>query len=127
MSYEKHTWTTNEAITASKMNNIETGIEEASQSGGGGLTLIPVTYDSTETSFVFSMTAQQIKDGMMAGNIYGFVITSDMIPEGFSFLPVISLIYSVAENDSYLEISSGCSWSIGCYTLSDYPHIYIGD
>jgi hypothetical protein len=36
MSYEKHTWVNNEAITASKMNNIEYGIEEASQSGGGG-------------------------------------------------------------------------------------------
>lgn len=36
MSYVKHTWVNNEAITASKMNNIEDGIEEASQSGGGG-------------------------------------------------------------------------------------------
>ena len=127
MSYEKHTWVTNEAITASKMNNIETGIEEASQSGGGGLTLIPVTYDSTESSFYFSMTAQQIKDGMMAGNIYGFAITADMIPEGWSFPPIISLIYSVTENDSYIDIGSGCSWSVGCSTLSDYPYIYIGD
>ena len=35
MSYEKHTWVNNETITAAKMNNIEDGIEEAAQSGGG--------------------------------------------------------------------------------------------
>ena len=126
MPYEKHTWTTNEAITASKMNNIEEGIEEASHSGGG-LTLIPVTYDDAESSFYFSMTAQQIKDGMMAGNIYGFAITSDMIPEGWSFHPIISLIHSVTENDSFIEIGSGCDWGVSCDTLSDRPHIYIGD
>ena len=34
MSYVKHTWVNNEVISASKMNNIEEGIEEASQSGG---------------------------------------------------------------------------------------------
>lgn len=36
MSYEKHEWVNNETITASKLNNIEDGIEEAAQSGGGG-------------------------------------------------------------------------------------------
>lgn len=36
MSYEKHNWTDNETITAAKLNNIEDGIEEAAQSGGGG-------------------------------------------------------------------------------------------
>lgn len=35
MSYVKHTWVNNEVISASKLNNIEDGIEEASQSGGG--------------------------------------------------------------------------------------------
>ena len=34
MSYTGHTWTTGETITADKMNNIEEGIAEASQSGG---------------------------------------------------------------------------------------------
>lgn len=40
MSYSKHEWVTNETITAAKMNNIETGIEEAAQSGGGGAVII---------------------------------------------------------------------------------------
>ena len=36
MSYVKNTWQTGDVITASKMNNIENGIEAASQGGGGG-------------------------------------------------------------------------------------------
>lgn len=40
MSYSKHEWVNNETITAAKMNNIETGIEEAAQSGGGGYDIV---------------------------------------------------------------------------------------
>ena len=35
MSYTAHTWTNGETITAAKMNNLEEGIAEAAQSGGG--------------------------------------------------------------------------------------------
>lgn len=47
MSYVKQTWTSNDVITASKLNHIETGIEDASGSGGG----IPViTIDTTQSA-----------------------------------------------------------------------------
>lgn len=36
MAYVEHEWVNGETITAEKMNNIEEGIVEASQSGGGG-------------------------------------------------------------------------------------------
>lgn len=36
MSYTPHTWVDNETITAAKLNNIEEGVQEAAQSGGGG-------------------------------------------------------------------------------------------
>lgn len=39
MPYEKHTWTTGETITATKLNNIEDGIA----GGGGGLPYFEVT------------------------------------------------------------------------------------
>lgn len=42
MAYEKHEWVNNETITASKLNNIEDGIEEAAQSGGGGVAWIRI-------------------------------------------------------------------------------------
>lgn len=43
MAYEKHTWTTGETITATKLNNIEDGIA----GGGGGLPY----YEITTTNF----------------------------------------------------------------------------
>lgn len=57
MSYVKHTWVNNEAITASKMNNIEDGIEEASQSGGGGIgsATVTVTHDLSELGTGYSV------------------------------------------------------------------------
>lgn len=36
MAYVEHEWVNGETITAEKMNNIEEGISEAAQSGGGG-------------------------------------------------------------------------------------------
>lgn len=39
MAYEKHTWTTGETITATKLNNIEDGIA----GGGGSLPYIEIT------------------------------------------------------------------------------------
>lgn len=42
MAYEKHEWVNNETITASKLNNIEDGIEEAAQSGGGGALIVAI-------------------------------------------------------------------------------------
>ena len=50
MSYEKHTWTNNETITAAKLNNIEDGITEAAQSGGDGYDLV---ISNTNTSHYF--------------------------------------------------------------------------
>lgn len=37
MAYVEHEWVNGETITAAKLNNIEEGITEAAQSGGGGL------------------------------------------------------------------------------------------
>lgn len=40
MSYTPHTWVDNETITAAKLNNIEDGVQEAAQSGGGAASVI---------------------------------------------------------------------------------------
>lgn len=40
MAYTEHEWVNGETITAAKMNNIEEGIAEAAQSGGGGYDLV---------------------------------------------------------------------------------------
>lgn len=53
MSYEKTTWETGDVITAEKLNNIEDGIAGA---GGGDYTTAQVTLiNSADTSVVFDM------------------------------------------------------------------------
>ena len=64
MSYTPHTWQTDEIITAAKMNNIEEGIQEAAQSGGGVLIVHTQTVDGTST---LDKTAQEIYDAVVAG------------------------------------------------------------
>lgn len=50
MSYTPHTWTTGETITASKMNNIEDGIQN-----GGGNPLIRINHNWSSASHYVSL------------------------------------------------------------------------
>lgn len=65
MSYVKHTWVNNEVISASKLNNIEDGIEEASQSGGGGALIVTSSYSAGAETM--DKTVQEIYDALMSG------------------------------------------------------------
>ena len=67
MSYTPHTWVNNETITAAKLNNIEEGISEAAQSGGGGVLICNSSYDGNEDNYVLDKTAQEIYDALLAG------------------------------------------------------------
>lgn len=46
MSYTRHTWVDDESVTYEKLNNIEDGIEEAAQSGGGYDAVITIYHDN---------------------------------------------------------------------------------
>lgn len=48
MTYIEHEWTNGETITAAKMNNIEEGISEAAQTGGGSVASVRVTFSGFE-------------------------------------------------------------------------------
>lgn len=60
MPYVEHTWTNGETITAAKMNNIEEGIAEAAQSGGGGM-LVHISDGTLDKTF------SEIWDALYAG------------------------------------------------------------
>lgn len=66
MSYERHTWIDGETITEEKLNNIEDGIEEASQSGGGTIVL---QGEMDGSDCVFPITWRQAKDAMDSGTV----------------------------------------------------------
>lgn len=64
MSYSEHTWQSGETITAAKMNNIEEGIQEAAQSGGGNI----IVHGSTVNNvYTLDMTVQELYNAIVAG------------------------------------------------------------
>ena len=73
MAYEQHEWVNGETITAEKMNNIEEGIVEASQSGGGGgLPIVHFTAHSNISSGWWFGSWRFVKQ---SGNAYEVVDT----------------------------------------------------
>lgn len=67
MAYVEHEWVNGETITAAKLNNIEEGIAEAAQSGGGGALICNSSYDNDEDNYILDKTAQEIYDALLAG------------------------------------------------------------
>ena len=61
MSYTPHTWVDNETITAAKLNNIEDGVQEAAQSGGGAL-IVNYVSGALDKTFLEIYTA--LRDGI---------------------------------------------------------------
>ena len=139
MSYTQHEWTTGETITAAKLNNIEEGIEEAAQSGGGGSLI--VHYDNTTGEM--DKTVQEIYDAMTSGTpvfleyIYGTIGTD--YSASYSLAP-ISFIYTYAisdfirvvvnqparANDSggYIYLFKPSVWIFSAGSMNDYPVTY---
>lgn len=66
MSYEKHTWVNNETITAAKLNNIEDGIEEAAQSGGGGYDLVILGTTAEDSQYIWTASDFSVVSGSLA-------------------------------------------------------------
>lgn len=83
MSYTAHTWVSDETITYQKLNNIEEGIQEAAQSGGGYDLVIE--YDvPTSTATISSGDILDCEDKMDAGEIVNGVA---IIHSNFSYTP----------------------------------------
>lgn len=91
MSYTKHEWVNNETITAAKLNNIEDGIEEAAQSGGGGALI--VTYNSGANNL--DKTVQEIHDAITSATPVYLRYTYESIADyiGEESLAPITTIY----------------------------------
>lgn len=64
MAYTPTTWATGDTITAAKLNNIEDGIVEAAQSGGGGWDAEVCCYhaDNSASDFVFTIVSGTFAD-----------------------------------------------------------------
>lgn len=86
MSYTPHTWVDDETISAEKLNNIESGIEEAAQGGGvDAVVWYPNSIVGWQISGDFASALQKAQNGMplaiICPNVYdayshGFVALS---------------------------------------------------
>lgn len=142
MPYVEHTWTNGETITAAKMNNIEEGIAEAAQSGGGGALIVNSSYSSAVGNYVLDKTAQEIYDALLSGTPvyikfqYG-VLDTDYIGTLY-IAPVVKIynydytnvirvvaakpVMAVVENNQQYFVP-GCL-IYGANGLNDYP-VYV--
>lgn len=124
MSYTTHEWVDGETITAAKLNNIEEGIGEASQQGGGGSMVIGYTWDGQGT-ITLDKTAQEIIDAMTSG--VACLAVFDLEDFGtWGWNTVAAIIDEIYWYDyGYSFVMGGYSYLAN--TLNDYPTCYIGD
>ena len=120
MAYTRHYWECNEVVTASALNNLESGVEEALEccgSGGGGEeTVSPVLaiYEEVESNVhTLDKTWQEIYDAMSDG-ILCFVVY-----EGEDTV-LHSLVYGARINGGVYETDIG-SDTYTATTADDYP------
>lgn len=114
MSYEKHTWTNGEVITADKLNHIEGGIAEGG-SVGGSLVINTTMEGTTET---FDKTCAEVLGAFLSGS--PCIIVHAPAYEGDS--PRVSLIYEASGDDQYGYAFSDRNATYNGSTENDYPH-----
>lgn len=117
MSYVEHTWGPGkEAITNEKLNNIESGIVEALQSGGSGGVDAIIYYNDTEDidQVVGSFTSVVTK---ITSGSFPVIITGDIVEEDgsliFSQLIPVNYIYDPSEEKITVPLSenTGYYWT----------------
>lgn len=92
MSYTRHNWIDPETINAAKLNNIEDGIEEAAQSGGGAM-ICNASWDDVKANYALDKTAQEIYDALVSGTPvyikYRYGILGTDYASNFYLAPII--------------------------------------
>lgn len=93
MSYTKHTWTTDEYITADKLNNIENGIEESANNR-----LVINMEQVSDSVFVLDKNYNEISTAIENG-IFPFILDKTHLPE--TYINMIN-IYGLEEGTYYV-------------------------
>lgn len=121
MSYDKQTWVSGEVITATKLNHIEDGLENA---GGGGGLVINRTDDEDNSQLVLDKTFKEIKDALVAG------IPCIIIDDTYDTKYYTMVTSAVADPDlNQYSVLDGTESRTSYLTNSEngYPSYYYGD
>lgn len=112
MSYTKTTWVTGDTITATKMNNIESGVEAANNSGS--IVML------TDTNGTLNKTVNEIYQLLSSGTI--LVLFED---EGYpsSGKDVKLYIVNEIQNDGYGDWFIPAGQGYYAASVDDYPAI----
>lgn len=134
MAYIKNTWATGDTITAAKMNNIEDGIEEAAQSGGGGAVIITDTGGTLDKTFaeIYNLIFNGVpcyilhKDGASPSDL------DEVYTYNIALLPVVAVYkynedYRIVASSNMMRTvsnvyqGSASSWTYQVSSSQEYP------
>lgn len=107
MPYVRKTWQCGDVVTDEALNNIEDGIEEALQGGGGGVLVVhieelPCPNNPEKTLLQLDKTWQEIHDAFLNGAVVIPATNSfgDLYQEGIQAIGETGGFYSVMTYDS---------------------------
>ena len=122
MAYTKTTWAAGDTVTSTKLNKMEQGIYDASNSGGVFYIEIEMEYDSVNDVDIMTLTnnvtGQQILDAINNGIIVAEKISLEegsIVGIGISFLKT----YTAAEGGHYFEFSGTIAVDLSASSLSE--------
>lgn len=112
MTYTRHTWQTGDVVSVARLNNIEDGVEELSESGGGYDAVIRLVHadnsgpDSTSnlTPSIFEGTFEQLHDKLLNG-MYPCILVQYYHPWGTQFSAPMGYVNYYNNNGITITIS----------------------
>lgn len=104
MSYSRKNWQCNELISASALNNIEDGIEEALNSGGGGgITIIPVINNVNTGEWIVDLSPSEVVEAYVRGDKI-FLYYNNSYNLNAMLSEALITYYTYLGNEDYISI-----------------------
>lgn len=125
MAYEKQTWECGESITAEKLNHMEQGIEDASNSGGGTDDLFLIRFTDI-SALTVDKTAEEILEAFNDGKKIVLVYPIAGGPTGGSNIYMPLILANQARNGSEVTPTGSVQDRIefGCMDARSQGSVY---
>ena len=128
MSYTKHTWANGDVITATKLNEMESGIDEASSGESpGGILIINETEvdDSHGNGLILDKTWQEIFDAIYEDHTPCYIFFEETVTDNHNtYLNIITEVFSLVNTGQYPSTQYSVTTLSNQYSATsadDYP------